>query len=94
MSSGAQWRAEVKAAIAENHRQQRQRRGKPQTAPSGVITGPGMIRRPPPQAEGIDQAQVARLSADFMQIGNLAVSHKAAANHATEFESPQHDSCA
>jgi hypothetical protein len=39
-------------AIAEHHRQQRQRRGKPQTAPSGAITGPGMIRRPPPQPKG------------------------------------------
>ena len=39
-------------------------------------------------AEGIDQAQVSRLTDSFMQIGNLAESHKAEACHATDFEPP------
>jgi hypothetical protein len=47
MSKGAQWRAEVKAALAKQHRQQRQRRGKRHTLPCGTVTGPGMIRRAP-----------------------------------------------
>jgi hypothetical protein len=51
MSTGAQWRPEVKAALAANHREQRQRRGKRrQDASSLRITGPGMVRivpRPP-----------------------------------------------
>ena len=49
MSMGAQWRAEVKAALAASHRQQRQRRGKPQTLPFGTVAGPGMVRVSPPQ---------------------------------------------
>jgi hypothetical protein len=43
MSKGARWRAEVKAALAASHRQQRQRRGKRQDA-SFRVTGPGMLR--------------------------------------------------
>ena len=37
---------------------------------------------------GCDQAEVSRLSKAFMQIGNLADSHKAAASHATDFDPP------
>jgi hypothetical protein len=41
--------AKWKAAIAKNHRQQRQRRGKRQTLPFGTVTGPGMVRVNPPK---------------------------------------------
>jgi hypothetical protein len=50
MSTGAQWRAEVKAALAATHRQQRQRRGKRRRSEGEGLTGPGMVRivpRPP-----------------------------------------------
>jgi hypothetical protein len=49
MSTGAQWRAEVKAALAASRRQQRQRRGKRKQDASrfrGVAVG--MVRLPPP----------------------------------------------
>jgi hypothetical protein len=47
---GAQWRAEVKAALAAAHRQQRQRRGR-RSGTSGrtTIRGPGMLRVNPPK---------------------------------------------
>jgi hypothetical protein len=48
MSTGARWRAEVKAAIAASHRQQRNRRGR---RPRGVATvqRAGMVRINPTQ---------------------------------------------
>jgi hypothetical protein len=50
MSTGAQWRAEVKAALAASRRQQRQRRGKrTQDASSFPVAGPGMVRINPPK---------------------------------------------
>jgi len=44
MSAGAQWRAEVKAALARQAKAQRQRRGR--RGPRG-IDGPGMVRAAP-----------------------------------------------
>jgi hypothetical protein len=50
MSTGAQWRAEVKAALAKNHQQQRQRRGRRrQGSLPTTVTGPGMVRVNPPK---------------------------------------------
>jgi hypothetical protein len=46
MSKGARWRAEVKAALAASHRQQRQRRGKRSADASAQRIGPGMVRLP------------------------------------------------
>ncbi len=39
-------------------------------------------------AEGIDQGDMSRMAKGFMEIGNLAESHRAAAAHATDFEPP------
>jgi hypothetical protein len=51
MSAGAQWRAEVKAALAKQAKIRRQRRGKIRSDASGRIAGPGMVRRLPPPSD-------------------------------------------
>lgn len=40
------------------------------------------------EAAGVDQAEVSRASKDFMQIDNLADSHKVAASHLIDFDPP------
>jgi hypothetical protein len=50
MSSGAQWRAEVKAEAARQAKATRQRRGKRSSSPARELNaGPGMVRINPPQ---------------------------------------------
>jgi hypothetical protein len=43
-----------KAAVAKNHRQQRQQRGERAKDASFDVTGPGMIRRSPPPRQRDD----------------------------------------
>jgi hypothetical protein len=52
MSKGAQWRAEVKAALAASRRQQRQRRGKRWREQLLTPQGPGMMRIVPRSPSG------------------------------------------
>jgi hypothetical protein len=47
MSMGAEWRAEVKAALAANNRTRRRRR-----KPGPRVIGPGMVRLPANGAAG------------------------------------------
>jgi hypothetical protein len=52
MSAGAEWRAEVRKALAELHRQQRNRRGRRAKGLERADVGRLGLRIPPPQDTG------------------------------------------